>query len=502
MDEFNIKDWFERERLVRDGSSMATWTYGNYKRLLENLLYDLYRSASTYTTPVSEEPHEDRSYWGVGDDDSEFRDIGMAVWLCKHAGTLFQEVSKTLNKKTDYVNGNYYKTDTTKEFKLVNDIVKILKDHLRDTPSSSRLYLLSHLMISLGIGILPYETNWSKLLQEYINIQIQDPYIPRNKSIDTLNSERSVMRWAVEIELYKGNLSLNERKASFNKLIYKYLKKWRNWPLNNWAYLLLRLELTKAATPIAEMAIELSRWSGSLDTYGWALFFEREYEMAEPILSEALDLIPFDKRGYRYWSEVQYHRFQNFLWSKKLTDARMLLEEMQTKKPNDYWTIKATEFKTLLTTGDTLYDSNEKSKNDKSKFEYDVAISFASEDRKYADELARLLNKLGIKVFYDDYERVALWGEDLYKYLTTIFKDKARFCVIFISENYANKRWANLECKAAQARSFFENHPYILPIRLDDTEIPGILPTIGYMSWEKDGLKLITDSLLKKLNLS
>lgn len=43
-------------------------------------------------------------------------------------------------------------------------------------------------------------------------------------------------------------------------------------------------------------------------------------------------------------------------------------------------------------------------------FEFDVAISFASEDRPVADQIAKLLTEQGIKVFYDKYEEANLWG--------------------------------------------------------------------------------------------
>ena len=42
---------------------------------------------------------------------------------------------------------------------------------------------------------------------------------------------------------------------------------------------------------------------------------------------------------------------------------------------------------------------------------YDVALSFAGEDRLHAKELARLLKSGGYRVFYDDYEKPRLWGK-------------------------------------------------------------------------------------------
>jgi hypothetical protein len=47
-------------------------------------------------------------------------------------------------------------------------------------------------------------------------------------------------------------------------------------------------------------------------------------------------------------------------------------------------------------------------------YEYDIAISYPSEDRSYAEALADILRNRGVHVFYDKYEKAVLWGQDLY----------------------------------------------------------------------------------------
>jgi hypothetical protein len=46
-------------------------------------------------------------------------------------------------------------------------------------------------------------------------------------------------------------------------------------------------------------------------------------------------------------------------------------------------------------------------------YEYDIAISYAGEDRSYAEALANVLRTRGVHVFYDKYEKAILWGQDL-----------------------------------------------------------------------------------------
>lgn len=114
-------------------------------------------------------------------------------------------------------------------------------------------------------------------------------------------------------------------------------------------------------------------------------------------------------------------------------------------------------------------------------YEYDVALSFAGEDREYVEEVAEQLKSSGVKVFYDGFEEVGLWGKDLYVHLDGVYRNKARFCVMFLSKHYAEKLWTNHERESAQARAFEDSEAYVLPARFDDTEIPGIRPTTGYL---------------------
>jgi len=139
--------------------------------------------------------------------------------------------------------------------------------------------------------------------------------------------------------------------------------------------------------------------------------------------------------------------------------------------------------------------------SNQANFDYDIALSFAGEDRVYAEQLANELNQLNVKVFYDGFEQAKLWGVQLDIYLSNVYRLQARYCVVFISNNYKEKRWTNHELRAATTRAFEGNEDYILPIRLDDTEISGILPTKCFVNWHKDGLSNIVKLIVQKLEL-
>jgi len=130
---------------------------------------------------------------------------------------------------------------------------------------------------------------------------------------------------------------------------------------------------------------------------------------------------------------------------------------------------------------------------------YDVAISFAGEDRSVAESIAIKLKEKGVRVFYDAFEKDQLWGKNLYEYLTKIYTEEARYCLVLVSKSYAEKSWTNLERQSAQARALREGKEYILPIRIDDTKIPGLPETVGYISLSNTTIEKIIDLILKKL---
>ena len=134
---------------------------------------------------------------------------------------------------------------------------------------------------------------------------------------------------------------------------------------------------------------------------------------------------------------------------------------------------------------------------------YDIALSFAGENREYVDKVAKLLKDKGISVFYDLFEKANMWGKDLYQYLTDIYRNKALFSIIFMSEAYKKKLWTkNVELKAMQARAFEENKEYILPVRFDDVEIDGVLPTTGYLDLRGMDPEQLVSLIEKKLILA
>ena len=132
------------------------------------------------------------------------------------------------------------------------------------------------------------------------------------------------------------------------------------------------------------------------------------------------------------------------------------------------------------------------------QYEYDVALSFAGENREYVDQVYLHLMTSGVKPFYDQAEEVDLWGKNLTEHLDDIYRNKARYCVMFISQHYADKVWPNLEKRSALARELIDTG-YILPARFDDADILGLPPSKAYVDLQKKTPEQLVELIIKKL---
>lgn len=132
---------------------------------------------------------------------------------------------------------------------------------------------------------------------------------------------------------------------------------------------------------------------------------------------------------------------------------------------------------------------------------YDVCLSFAGEQRAYVELVARELKLAGLKVFYDQDEEVIpmLWGKNLAEYLDYVYQHGSRFCLMFISKDYAEKVWTIHERRSAIARAMQGDGEYILPARFDDTELPGLHPTVGYLDLTKVAPATLAEHVVAKL---
>jgi hypothetical protein len=213
--------------------------------------------------------------------------------------------------------------------------------------------------------------------------------------------------------------------------------------------------------------------------------FARRVTGAEPAESEWEPLHPYCSRNEEKkesWADQNYEYFRwALLWLQKTRTYLEYLSGLQAAEGEP----RGADMALSSAEADTP--------------RYDVALSFAGEDRVHARKIAELLRNEGFSVFYDEYEQATLWGRNLYSHLSDVYQNRARYCLMFISVNYARKLWTKRERESAQARAFRESREYILPLRLDSTSLPGIEDTVGYIDLNnishEDVVRLLTEKL-------
>lgn len=132
------------------------------------------------------------------------------------------------------------------------------------------------------------------------------------------------------------------------------------------------------------------------------------------------------------------------------------------------------------------------------EYEFDVALSYAGEDQHLVLPVVARLKDLGVALFHDKEREAEKWGVDLVEYFSQAFTQRARYVLLFSSKHYVDK-WARLQRRAAFGRAVEQHTEYVLPIRVDDTEVPGLSPTIAYLDLRVHDAGTIADAVVQKL---
>ncbi|WP_176953500.1 toll/interleukin-1 receptor domain-containing protein [Glycomyces sambucus] len=125
----------------------------------------------------------------------------------------------------------------------------------------------------------------------------------------------------------------------------------------------------------------------------------------------------------------------------------------------------------------------ELTQSEHSRRRFDIVISFGGPDRAVAQEVRDRLVTAGLRVFFDFDFRHNLLGEDLAVTLQDIYFRRSRYAVAILSRSFLKSKWAgNWEWRAVLARMNSQQQGYLLPYFLENVEVPGLNPTIGFLS--------------------
>lgn len=134
---------------------------------------------------------------------------------------------------------------------------------------------------------------------------------------------------------------------------------------------------------------------------------------------------------------------------------------------------------------------------------YDFALSFAGENRDFAEALWRELVNREISVFYDKNEQHRILANDVEEYLAPIYRSESRFVVPLLSKEYPTKIWTKFESEQFKQR-FGERS--VIPIWYSDF-LSGMFDAsrrVGGMTFDPSSdfatqLNRIVEALARKL---
>jgi hypothetical protein len=135
----------------------------------------------------------------------------------------------------------------------------------------------------------------------------------------------------------------------------------------------------------------------------------------------------------------------------------------------------------------------------KTRFPWDVAVSFAGEDRLIVEQFRAILNTHGYTVFYDFDEQHKLWGENLRRKLGDVYAYDAQYMVIFLSKHYPEKDWSAFEFEIGKAAKAKRVGTYLLPIIVDDVAVVGLSSDVAHVDLRHVAIEEAANLLIRKI---
>lgn len=134
-----------------------------------------------------------------------------------------------------------------------------------------------------------------------------------------------------------------------------------------------------------------------------------------------------------------------------------------------------------------------------------VALSFPGERRDYVKKVVWALRDIGLPreaIFYDRFYEAELVGPNLDSRLQKIYHDDSELIVIFVSAEYDQKEWCGLEWRAIRDILKRRRDEDVMPLRFDDTEVPGLFSIDGYIDLRKRDPEQVADLVYERLSLN
>lgn len=115
---------------------------------------------------------------------------------------------------------------------------------------------------------------------------------------------------------------------------------------------------------------------------------------------------------------------------------------------------------------------------------HSVFLSHSSKDRELVFPLYMDLEKIGIKVWFDEVEMEP--GDLLVDRIGSGLRSSMNLAVA-LSANSVNSKWVQKEVSIALTRQLAGSNVKVIPMRLDDAELPTFLSDVKYVDFRESG---------------
>lgn len=109
----------------------------------------------------------------------------------------------------------------------------------------------------------------------------------------------------------------------------------------------------------------------------------------------------------------------------------------------------------------------------RTSFDFDAALSFAPEDQKHAHAIAAQLKQEGLRVFDDGDHLAWRWGKSA-EQLHDAYGPRSQYMIPLVSKHYLQNSQSYFAFGIAKCEERTRGVEFILPVRIDDSVIPGL----------------------------
>ena len=135
-----------------------------------------------------------------------------------------------------------------------------------------------------------------------------------------------------------------------------------------------------------------------------------------------------------------------------------------------------------------------------------IALSYPGTHRELAKQVVYALRQLTRlpreQILFDLFHEAELSRFDLDVYLPKLYADESELVVVFLGGDYEHSQWCGLEWRAIRQLIKERHGSQIMPMRLDQSEVPGVYSTDGFMDIRNRDPEEIAARIVERLELN